>query len=116
MTDTHTTAARQIITAIEAYESRADRDPSSDNLYEDVLYKPPLDGLIDWDRTPETGDRIAIKDGGWVYLAGGEWALDEWADQYAADGGGTWHIRLDGKAILDGDHWDGGDVLLERKT
>lgn len=43
---------------------------------------------------------------------GHEWTIAEWAE-HAAEHGITWHIRLDGLAVVEGDEWQGGDILLE---
>lgn len=47
----------------------------------------------------------------WIDEQGFEWTLDEWAD-HAAEHGITWHLRLDGQAIVEGEAWGGGQVLL----
>lgn len=43
---------------------------------------------------------------------GNEWTLAEWTEHADAERI-TWHIRLDKKAILEGEAWEGGRVLLE---
>lgn len=55
-------------------------------------------------------------DGGTVFLdeQGYEWPFSEWVE-HAAEHGITWHIRLDGRAIVEGKPWEGGAVLLEPK-
>jgi hypothetical protein len=48
----------------------------------------------------------------WVDEQGYVWGLDEWAD-HATEHGITWHIRLDGQAVVEGEAWSGGQTLLE---
>lgn len=49
----------------------------------------------------------------WVDGQGFTWTTAEWTEHAQAEGV-TWHVRLDGLAIIEGETWAGGDTLLSR--